>query len=259
MIALVTGASAGIGKEFAELLAAEGYDLILVSRRQAVLDEVKKILEAKYNNKIIAQAYDLTDPQAPRRLFDDIQRQGLTVDVLINNAGFGLHGPFYETDCATEKNMIQLNIIALSLLCKLFLQSMRKRNKGAIINVASTAAFAPGPFMSVYYATKAYVLSFSEALYEELKGSGIKIIALCPGPTETNFSTIARLNNARVFKSGLIKIQNPVQVARLGMKALKTGKPVAVSGFMNKLTPFALRFTPRFITRGFMAWLNSQR
>src|SRR5581483_11195724 len=188
--ALVTGASSGIGMEFARLLARDGYHVFLVARSEEPL----KVMAREIGSATVLVA-DLASPDAPRHVFDSAG----PVDILINNAGFGLSGAFAETDLGRELEMIQVNIAALTALTKLFLKPMIERRSGRIVNVASTAAFQPGPLMAVYYATKAYVLSFSEAVADELRGSGVTVTALCPGPTATGFAERAGMTRSRLF------------------------------------------------------------
>jgi short-subunit dehydrogenase len=176
-------------------------------------------------------------------VFDRVTNAGLRVDILVNNAGSGLGGAFAETDLATELRMINLNVTALTHLTKLFLPGMLERGAGRILNVASTAAFVPGPFMAVYYATKAYVLSFSEALAEELTGTGVTVTALCPGPTATGFQSAARIEGARLFR--MPGVSDAATVARLGFSGLMRGKRIVIPGLLNKLLPQIVRVSPR--------------
>jgi short-subunit dehydrogenase len=232
--AVVTGASSGIGMELSRLLAADGYDLFLVARSEEKLRALAR--ELGHATVIVA---DLTLPTAPRKVFDTAG----PVDVLINNAGYGLSGAFIETDLKKELEMIQVNIAALTHLTKLFVRPMVERRSGRILNVASTAAFQPGPLMAVYYATKAYVLSFSEAIAEELRGSGVTVTALCPGPTATGFADVAGVNASRLFK--MTTPMSSASVAQFGYRAMLKGKRVAIPGLRNKLLAQSIRVSPR--------------
>jgi hypothetical protein len=243
--ALVTGASSGIGKDLAGLLAADGYELVLVARDVARLEELGAELARRHGVAAHAIRADLSDAGAPARLAADVQALGVEIDVLVNSAGYGLFGPFAETDLDAELGMIQLNVTALTHLTKLFLPGMLARRRGRILNVASTAAFQPGPLMAVYYATKAYVLSLSEALANELAGTGVTVTALCPGPTSTGFQAGAKMEASRLVRGK--KIMDSQTVARVGYDALKRGKTVVVPGLKNKLLIQSVRFTPRSV------------
>jgi short-subunit dehydrogenase len=242
LVALITGASAGIGKELAGLFAAD-HDLILVARREAELNALADELRKQPGRTVHVIPADLGDPAAPQRLFDEVTAKGLTVDVLVNNAGFGTLGPFHDTDLAKSLTMIQVNVTALVHLTGLFLPGMRQRGRGRILNVASTAAFQPGPFMAIYYATKAFVLSFSEALWDELNGSGVTVTCLCPGPTRTEFADAAGMHGTRLFSGP--NVMDVTSVAKAGYAATMRGKRLVVPGFLNRLLVFAGRFAPR--------------
>lgn len=241
--ALVTGASSGIGRELAKLLAADRHDLVLVARSAGTLEELGGELSSAHGVTVRALAYDLSDREAPGNLFREIEREGLSIDVLVNNAGFGVYGPFSRTDLGEELRMIQVNVSAVTELAKRSLRAMLQRRRGAILNVASTAAFQPGPLMAVYYATKAYVLSFSEALADELQGSGVTVTALCPGPTRTRFQEKAGLEKTRLFTSPLVF--DAASVARAGYVGMRKGKRVVIPGWGNKVLVQAVRLTPR--------------
>src|SRR5919201_510439 len=185
--ALITGASSGIGYELTQLFARDGYDLVLLARSQARLAQVADDLQHRYGVAVRVLAYDLAQPTAPTQIVAQLQQEDLAIEALVNNAGFATYGPFVATDLATELEMIQVNVVALTQLTKLLLPGMLQRRSGRILNVASTAAFQPGPLTAVYSATKAYVLSFSEALANEVRGSGVRVTALCPGPTRSGF------------------------------------------------------------------------
>lgn len=241
--ALITGASSGIGFELAKLFAASHYDLILVSRSEDALNEIAEDLASKQGISCMVIAADLADPKAPETVWQMVEEAGLEVDILVNNAGFGLYGSFHETELERELDMIQLNIATLTELTKRALPGMLKRKRGRILNVASTAAFQPGPLMAVYYATKAYVLSFSEAIGEELAASGITVTALCPGPTESNFQVTANMGSSNMIKSW--ELPPATKVALAGFRGLMRGRRIVVPGFRNKVGIQAVRFTPR--------------
>lgn len=246
--ALVTGASSGIGQEFARLLARDGYHVLLVARSEGALRALAR--EIGPATVIVA---DLARPEAPRRLFESAG----PVDALINNAGFGLSGPFAGNDLQRELEMIQVNIAALTALTKLFLGPMIERRSGRIVNVASTAAFQPGPLMAVYYATKAYVLSFTEAIAEELRDSGVTVTALCPGPTATGFADTAGMTRSRLFT--LARPMTSAAVARFGMNAMSRGKRVAIPGMGNRLVAQSVRISPRRVVTTIARKLQEQR
>ncbi len=239
--ALITGASSGIGLDLARLMAPR-FDLIITARNQADLQKIANELEAQHGNYVHVIPADLAQPDAPKQIFAEIERRALPVDVLINNAGFGLYGRFAENDLQLELEMIQVNIAALISLTKLVLPGMLERKHGRIMNVASTAGFQPGPLMAVYYATKAYVIMFSEAIANELKGSGVTVTCLCPGATATRFANRANMEQSRLFKMGAMKSQN---VAKTGYNGMMAGKTMIVPGFVNKALAMSVRFSPR--------------
>ncbi len=240
---LITGASSGLGLALAHRFAKEGYDLILTARSADKLVAAKAELEAAYGVGVTPIPHDLGAPCAAQTLMAAVQAQGLTVDILVNNAGFGDFGAFADSDIDKQSAMVQLNVSALMELTHAVLPMMRQKGRGKILNVASIAAFQQGPFMSVYYATKAFVLSFSQALARELKGSGITVTALCPGPIDTGFVEAADLGRSKLFRS--MPVSTAEQVADYGYKALMKGKTVAVHRVLNKLLVFCVRFAPR--------------
>ncbi|MCS6863993.1 MAG: SDR family oxidoreductase [Gemmataceae bacterium] len=239
--ALVTGASAGIGRELARLLAVD-HDLVVVARRadplQALAEEVKPL-----GARCWVFVCDLAEPGAARTLFEQVQNAGVTVDVLVNNAGFGHLGPFAAADLAKSLRMIQLNVTALTELTGLFLPAMLARRRGQILNVGSIAGFQPGPLMAVYYATKAFVNSFSEALHRELHGSGVSVTVLCPGPVATEFADVAGMQTTQVFTAG--QVMDARTVAEAGLRAMRAGRRMVVPGWRNRWLLFLERFAPR--------------
>ncbi len=242
-LALVTGASMGLGAEFARLFASEGYDLVLTARSADKLDALKKEVEGLHGVRAHVFVHDLADPRAPVALYDQVRAAGLEVDVLVNNAGFGMYGLFYQSDLQTELDMIQVNMTSLVHLTKLFARDMVAKKRGRILNVASTAAFQPGPLQSVYYASKAFVLSFTEAIGNELRGTGVTATALCPGPTPTEFQKRANVGKVRGLR--LMMRVNPDVVVRAGFDGMRKGKPVVVPGALNNTVIFLLRLFPR--------------
>ncbi len=243
--ALITGASNGIGLELAKIHAAQGGDLVLVARNKSKLDELKTEWEAKFKVKVYTIGKDLSATHAAQEVYDETQAQNIRVDYLINNAGFGDFGLFVETAWEKELQMINLNISTLTQFCKLYLQDMQTRKSGKIMNVASTAAFQSGPTMAVYYATKAYVLSFSEAIDNEVRDKGITVTTLCPGATESGFQAAAAMEDSALVKGK--KLPTSKEVAEYGYKAMLKGKTVAIHGFMNWIMANSVRFLPRAI------------
>ncbi len=241
--ALITGASGGIGMELAKIFARNHADLVLVARSGEKLLELKKSLESEYGIKVKSITRDLAEKNAAKEIFEQVKAEGIEVDFLINNAGFGDFGLFYRTDWIKEEKMMDLNIKALTHLTKLFLPPMLERKKGRIMNVASTAAFQPGPFWAVYFATKAYVLHFSEAIANELKGSGVTVTALCPGPSASGFETAALAERSGLFKDK--KLPTAKEVAEFGYNAMMKGKTVAIHGKRNRLLAVSIKLTPR--------------
>jgi short-subunit dehydrogenase len=244
--ALITGASSGIGLELASLAAQDGHDLVLVARQRERLESVGRGLEEEYGVRVSVLAKDLADPSAPAELWRGLAERGIGIDALVNNAGFGVYGFFAQTSVDRELEMIQVNVAALTHLTKLILPGMLARRRGRILNVASTAAFQPGPIMAVYYATKAYVLSFSEALASECARSGVTVTALCPGPTRTEFEGRAGSpEEIMARKKGFV--MGAPEVAREGWRGMKAGKRVVIPGLRNRLLVLSERAIPRHL------------
>ncbi len=241
--ALITGASSGIGFELSRIHAKNGDNLVLVARNESKLLDLKAELENEYKVKIMVIVKDLSLPSAAAEVFDEIKGNSIRIDFLINNAGFGDCGFFVETDWEKEQRMIQLNITTLTHFTKLFAQEMIKNGNGKIMNVASTAAFQAGPTMSVYFATKAFVLSFSEAIQNELIEKGITVTALCPGATITGFKDAAAMQNSKLFDNK--NLPNAKQVAEFGYKAMIKGDTIAIHGVLNRFLVNSVRFFPR--------------
>ena len=242
-IALITGASSGIGLELAKLFARESHDLALVARSYDTLKHIAENLQQTYGVQVKCYAKDLSVSSAPEEIFEVLQCEGGNVDVLVNNAGFGWRGEFTKMDSADALEMIQVNITSLTQLTRLFLPGMIERKRGKILNVASTAAFQPGPLMAIYYATKAYVLNFSLALSQELQGTGVTVTAFCPGPTATGFGQRAGFTNKKIF--GDVFLMNASRVALDGYKGLMKGKPLVISGWKNWIGTQLVRLLPR--------------
>jgi uncharacterized protein len=239
---MITGASNGIGLEFTKLFAQKGYDLVLVARSEERLKEIGYKLQEQYQlQKVCTIVSDLTQAEAPQEIYNELKRAGVKVDILINNAGVGVHGYFHESDLDRELDMIQLNVNATVYLTKLFLRDMKARNAGKILNVASLVSFMPSPLMAVYGATKAFILSFSEALANELKDTEITVTALCPGASDTYFFKRAGAENTRAAKGPL---SDPASVAKDGFEALMKGERRVVSGTMNKVQAGASNILP---------------
>jgi short-subunit dehydrogenase len=242
-LALVTGASSGIGASFAKLLAAD-HDLVLTARRTDALDALAATLTSA---QVTVLGADLARPDGARGLAAEVERRGLVVDVLINNAGFGLLGPVAENDPAGLDEMVQVNVAAVTTLCRAFVPGMVARKKGGILNVASTAAFQPGPSMAGYYASKAYVLSFSEALWFEVRGAGVHVTCLCPGPVDTGFGARSGNADSVLFKKGPMGVLDADTVAKIGLAGLARNKRVVVPGALNAFLAWSSPFTPRII------------
>ncbi|MEZ4702797.1 MAG: SDR family oxidoreductase [Rhodothermales bacterium] len=243
-VALITGASSGIGRELARIHASRKGDLVLVARRAERLLELKTELEQAHGVQVLTIARDLAVPGAAKAIYKELTDKQVDVEVLINNAGFGGHGFFYERDWEADKAMINLNILALTALTRMFLPGMVERNRGCVMNVASTAGFIPGPLQAVYYASKAYVISFSEALANELSDTNVTVTALCPNFTQTEFIENGNLTRTRAVK--LLFIPTARTVADYGYRAMLRGKTMAVFGIFNKFAfHILLRILPR--------------
>lgn len=242
-VALITGASSGIGKELALVHAKQKSDLVIVARRQTELESLKKDLENKFGVQVKIIIKDLTLREAPREIYDELKQEGISVEYLINNAGFGGIGKFHERNWVEDEAMINLNIMALTALTRLFLPDFVKQNSGKVLNVASTAAFVPGPLQAVYYASKSFVVSFSQAIAEELHDTNITVTALCPGPTDSEFAKISGMDKTSLFN----KSYSAKMVAEDGYKGMMKGKLVKISGlgFSQKLMMAFVPFSPR--------------
>jgi short-subunit dehydrogenase len=254
--ALITGASGGIGKELACLFARDGHNLVLVARSEGKLRELADELSSAHGVDVHVIVRDLSQPEAPEAIARELTEKGIQVDMLVNNAGFGLYGEFIRNSLEEQLNMIDLNVRSLTSLTHLLLPGMLERKRGRILNVASTASFQPGPLMAVYYATKAYVLSFSEALSNELAGTGVTVTALCPGPTVTEFASRANLNQSKLFESGAMDVKT---VARIGYRGFMAGKTLVIPGLRNRLFAFSVRLMPRRLVTSIVRQVQERR
>jgi len=244
-LALVTGASAGIGEALAEQFADAGFDLLLVARTESRLAALAERLRVRHHVRTSVLALDLGTPDAAARVARHVQSENLQVDVLVNNAGFATYGEFHRSDLTSQLQMIQLNVTTLVELTHRLLPAMLERGSGRILNVASTAAFMPGPLMATYYATKAFVLSFGEALAEELRDEGVTVTTLCPGPTETDFQARANLGESQLMSRGIVRVMDARTVARQGAVATLAGQRIVVTGLVNQIQALSPRFLPR--------------
>jgi short-subunit dehydrogenase len=243
--ALITGASSGIGLELAKIHALKGDNLVLVARSTGKLEELKNELEPKHGISVYIIGKDLSKLNSAAEVYEELKGQNIAIDYLINNAGFGDSGFFFDSNWEKQEQMINLNITSLTHFTRLFLKDMVERKNGKILNIASTAAFQPGPTMSVYCATKSYVLSFSEAINNEVKDFGVTVTALCPGATTSGFQAAASLEGSNLFEGK--KLPTSAEVAKFGYKAMMKGKSVAIHGTMNSIMAASVRFTPRWL------------
>jgi short-subunit dehydrogenase len=243
---LITGASSGIGLELARCFAADKSTLVLVARTTSALEKLAAELRKEHDITVHVLTADLSRPESPGKISSELEGRGIAVDVLVNNAGFGLQGAFASLPLPGQLEIIQVNLTALVELTGLFLPGMLKRKRGGILNVGSVAGFLPGPCMAIYYASKAFVQSFTEALAEETAGSGVAINVLCPGPTESNFGTVARGGKARIMQTPKM---SAVAVAQYGHRKFRAGRVVAIPGGLNRLLVFTPRILPRSMAR----------
>jgi len=249
---LVTGASRGIGYELARIFAGTGFDVVLVARSEDELEENAEYFRERFGVEADVIPADLSDPDAPREIYEECQERDLAVTVLVNNAGFGTTGDFVDIDPERAMDEIQVNVSALTHLTRLFLPEFVEREAGGVLNVASGAAFVPGPKMAVYYATKSYVLSFSEAISEEVRPHGISVTALCPGPVDTGFQEVAGNEEATLN----VVTKDPRTVARAGYRGLMEGERIVIPGLWLKLGYYASRIAPRSVSRKLVGALN---
>ena len=247
MTALITGASKGIGREFVIEFARHDIDVVVVARSKKLLNELALFIENKYEVRAYVVCIDLSIKNAAEELYETLEKKNLTISYLINNAGFGDYGEFVKSDLKKQSEMINLNVLTLTKLTHLFVRDMKKRKQGKVLNLASVAAFQPGPMMSVYFATKHFVLSFSEALYEELKPYNIQVTALCPGPTESEFGQVSGFK--MLEKPRTNRFPSAKDVAQYGYKMMMKGRVVAIHGIINTIMATLVRFAPRGLVR----------
>jgi len=251
---LITGASSGLGMELAKLFAADGSDLVLVARREEKLIELADELKSEHAIEVHVLPKDLSKKTAPKEIFSHLNKEKIEIDVVVNNAGFGNKGHIADLDTDLQLDMIQVNLVALTHLTKLFITGIIERGYGGILNVGSLAGFQPGPNLAVYYATKAYVLSFTEALAEEISNPNIKISCLAPGPVKTEFGEKSDLEDSLLFKVSLMEME---PVVKTGYEGFRKGQTIIIPGLKQQIVPFLNRFTPRLLVRKIAKKLNS--
>ncbi len=251
---LITGASSGIGYELAKIFAKEKYNLVIVARNKIVLEQVKNELEKKHNINIKSIVKDLSEPNSSQEIIEEINKDKIEINILINNAGFGTFGEFTNLSFEKQKSLLEVNVRTLIELSYYFIKEMKKRKEGKILNVASIAAYEPGPYMAMYYASKAFVLSFTESMHKELKPYGISVSALCPGPTETNFEKEAKMDKSKMFK--VLLVSKKEKVAYKGYKALMKNKVITIPGLSNKIVVFSSRILPKSVIRNVSSYIN---
>lgn len=251
---LITGASSGLGMELAKLFAADGSDLVLVARREERLIELADELKSTHDIEVHVLPKDLSKKTAPKEIFSHLNKEKIQIDVVVNNAGFGNKGHIADLDIDLQLNMIQVNLVALTHLTRLFIPGIIERGYGGILNVGSLAGFQPGPNLAVYFATKAYVLSFTEALAEEISNPNIKISCLAPGPVKTEFGEKSDLEDSLLFKVSLMDME---PVVKAGYEGYRKGQTIVIPGIKQQIVPFLNRFTPRLLVRKIAKKLNS--
>ncbi len=251
--ALVTGSSSGIGYQLAKLFARDGHNVVLVARSEGSLQRVAAELRGSYGVTVSIVAKDLSQSNSPDELYAELKNQSITVDFLVNNAGYGIYGAFGQSELGADLNVLQLNVVSLTHLTRLYLKDMLERGAGKILNLSSTAAFEPGPFMAIYYATKAYVQSFSEAIADEVRGSGVTVTALCPGPTQTGFQKKAAVEDIKLVSG---PIMDAATVAKVGYRAMMQGRPVVIAGLRNQIMALGAKFGPRSVVIGVVRRLH---
>lgn len=250
---LITGASSGIGREFAWIFARAGHPVVLLARSRDKLEVLARAIAEETGQSALALDVDLAESGASQRVQAELEKRHLGIDILVNNAGFGLHGNHATLEESRQRDLLQVNVMALMQLTRMLLPAMLRRGRGGVLNVASTAAFQAGPHMALYYASKAFVLSFSEALHDEVAGSGVHVSCLCPGPTDTAFSAQAGMENVPLFNLG---VHSARTVARAGYEALLKNRSLAIVGPRNQAMAFATRLVPRWVSRRIAMRLN---
>lgn len=249
---LITGASGGIGREFAQIFARKGYNLVLVARNESKLEQIAKNFEKNYDIRVTILPLDLSQTNSASKLYSEITNRKIQIDILINNAGFGDYGNFVDSELDKTTSMINLNMTSLTELSLVFIKEMKKRNSGKILNIASTASFQLIPKFAVYAATKSYVLNFTEALHYELKDTNVSVSVLCPGPTATSFEKSANMKNSKLFKSGVMKAKT---VAKIGYNGLMKNKMTIIPGFKNQVMAILSNMTP---SRNLLVWISGK-
>ena len=253
--ALITGATGGLGEVFAELFAADGVDLVLTGRNLPKLEEISERIRARFGVKVELIPQNLGAEDSPEALYNKLSARGIAIDFLVNNAGFGDFGRLIDIDWQRERDLIGVNLIAPVRLTQLFAKDMVARGYGRVLNVASIAAWTPGPYMNGYFASKAYVYSFSQSVHQELKGTGVSVTALCPGPTQTGFEKNAEMKNSNMFKA--LKVMDARFVAKVGYRDMMKGKPISVPSWYYKTYKFILRLAPECLVRRIAAWVTA--
>ncbi|MBP2651438.1 MAG: oxidoreductase, family [Firmicutes bacterium] len=252
---LITGVTSGIGRQLTYLFAKDGYDLILVARNKEKLDSLEKEIQKKYVVSTTGIIVDLTSNDACQQIAIEVKHLDKPIDILVNNAGFNVYGPLYKTEILDQQKLIQVNLITPTLLTRIFLPDMLKRGIGKILFIGSTGSFMPVAYNTVYGATKAYILSFAEALTQEVNGTGVSVTCLCPGATQTEFASKANMTRTRLFQTGVMDAKF---VSRTGYNALMAGKPLVIAGLFNKIQVQAMKLTPRCIAAPLTRYIMSE-
>ena len=251
---LITGTTSGLGREFARLFAQNGYNIVAVARNEVLLQQQKQELERQFGVEMVYIVKDLSAEDSAQEVYDEIKHKGINIDILINNAGFGSFGRYVDVDWQRQKGLANVNMLAVMQLSYLFGKAMDRRGEGKIVNIASIASFQAGPYMAMYYASKAFVRSFSEALHEEMKSSGVSVTAICPGPVATNFERNAHIINSAMFTR--LRVYTPEVVAAKSYRAIMNNKAVYVVGWPNKLLVFLTRFCSLKFSRVLASKIN---
>lgn len=251
---LITGTTSGLGREFARLFAKNGYNIVAVARNEVLLQQQKQELERQFGVEMVYIVKDLSAENSAQEVYDEIKHKGINIDILINNAGFGSFGRYIDVDWQRQKDLASVNMLAMMQLSYLFGKDMDRRGEGKIVNIASIASFQAGPYMAMYYASKAFVRSFSEALHEEMKSSGVSVTAICPGPVATNFEKNAQMMNSAMFTK--LRVYTPEVVAARSYRAIMNNKAVYVVGWPNKLLVFLTRFCSLKFSRDLASKIN---
>lgn len=251
---LITGTTSGLGREFARLFAQNGYNIVAVARNEVLLQQQKQELERQFGIEMVYVVKDLSAENSAQEVYDEIKHKGINIDILINNAGFGSFGRYIDVDWQRQKGLASVNMLAVMQLSYLFGKDMDRRGEGKIVNIASIASFQAGPYMAMYYASKAFVRSFSEALHEEMKSSGVSVTAICPGPVATNFERNANMINSAMFTR--LRVYTPEVVAARSYRAIMNNKAVYVVGWPNKLLVFLTRFCSLKFSRVLASKIN---